>query len=70
MKIFGYSFGQIRKGLVAAAGVVGELLSLHLLHGTAETWATTAVGVLTVLGTFTVPNDPIPGRHEAPGIGT
>lgn len=66
--IFGYTFAQIRKGLVALAGVLTTILTANLLPDTWAHWVSSVAGILTIVGTFAVPNAPIPGRHEAPGL--
>lgn len=70
MTIFGYTLPQIRKTLVALAGTLTTLLAANLLPTAWAPWISTAAGVLTVLGTYTVPNAPASavehGRHEAP----
>lgn len=68
MTIFGYSIPQIRKALVAAAGILTTLLTANLLPDGWAHWVSTIAAVLTVLGTYVVPNTPeVPaGRHEAP----
>lgn len=51
-----------RKGITAALGAVGEALTLGLLNGSAERWATAAIAVGTALGVYTVRN----GRKPTP----
>lgn len=50
------TLAEARKFLVAAAGAIGAALTLGLLHGDAEHYATIAVAVITAIGTFVVPN--------------
>lgn len=60
---FGYTLGQVRKALVAAAGILTTLLTADLLPGSWAHWVSTAAGILTVLGTFRVGNDPVPTKQ-------
>ena len=47
---------QARKALVATAGLVGQLLALGLLHGTAEQAAQVVLAAATALGVYGVRN--------------
>ena len=62
--IFGYPIATIRKALVAAAGVLTTLLTANLLPEAWAHWVSTIAGILTVLGTFAVPNAEPAGKHE------
>ncbi|MGZ4621440.1 MAG: hypothetical protein ACXVGF_04875 [Blastococcus sp.] len=72
MTLFGCTIPQIRKALVAAAGILGTLLTANLLPPDWSHWVSTIAGILTVCGTYVVPNAPSAadvalarGRHEA-----
>jgi hypothetical protein len=49
-----------KKFIAAAVGAVGEILTLGLLHGTAQHWATVLVGIASALAVYLVPNTPTP----------
>ena len=47
---------EARKALAAASGAAAELVSLGLLHGTAEKWTTGVIAAATSLLVYLVPN--------------
>lgn len=50
--------GQIRKFLVAAAAALSAIVTLDVLHGTAQTIAVTVSAALGAVLVHQVPNDP------------
>lgn len=50
------TLGEVRKTAVAVAGLVGQLLALGLLHGTAEHVAQVVLAVATAAGVYGVTN--------------
>ena len=72
MTFFGYSLAEIRKAIVALAGVLTTLLTANLLPEDWAPWVSTVAGILTVVGTYATPNARSTyeqalahGRHEA-----
>jgi len=65
VSFFGYTLPEIRKALVALAGVLTTLLTANLLPEDWAGWVSTIAGILTVVGTYSVPNAQPAGRHEA-----
>jgi hypothetical protein len=65
--IFGYTPAQIRKLLVATAGVLGVVLTANLLPPDWAQAVSSVAAVLTAIATFRVPNEPldVPGDHAA-----
>jgi hypothetical protein len=65
--IFGYPLAEVRKALVTLAGVITTLLAANLLPGSWAHYASIAAGILTVVGTYSIPNaaPAALGRHEA-----
>lgn len=51
---------QVAKFLTALAGALAQALTLGLVTGTARSWATIIIGVLTAAAVFLVPNEPGP----------
>lgn len=49
-----------RKGLTAAAGLVGQAIEINVLHGTALHWAQLALAAATTLGVYRVSNVDLP----------
>lgn len=49
---------EAKKFIAAAAGVVGILVSTGLLSGQTEHWVTVAIGAVTALLVYFVPNSP------------
>lgn len=49
---------EARKALVAAAGVVAQVIALGVLHGTALHWAQIASGALAAILVYRIPNAP------------
>ena len=47
---------EARKALAAASGMAAELVSLGLLHGTAEKWTTGIIAAATSALVYLVPN--------------
>ena len=56
MSIPKINLAEFRKGIAAVVTVIGEALTLGLLHGTAQQWATIIVGVAGAAGVIGVPN--------------
>lgn len=52
---------RIAKFLTAVAGAAAQLLALGLISGPAENVVSIAIGVLTALAVFLVPNQEVPG---------
>ncbi len=52
------NLGRYRKTIAAAVGAIAAIVSLNLVHGTAQTWLVGIVAVATALGVYTVPNRP------------
>ncbi len=52
------NLGRYRKTIAAAVGAIAAIVSLNLVHGTAQTWLVGIVTVATALGVYTVPNQP------------
>ncbi len=50
--------GEYRKGLVALVTLLGQVLALGVLSGSALHYAQLALAVLTAVGVVLVPNDP------------
>lgn len=50
------SIGEVRKALVALSAVVGEALTLGVLHGSAQHWATVGIGLVGAVLTYVIPN--------------
>lgn len=50
------SIGEVRKALVAISAFLGEALTLGLLHGSTQHWATAAIGLIGAVATYAVPN--------------
>jgi len=47
---------EVRKFLTTALGACTEVISLNLLHGTAETVVLTTIPILTAVLTYVIPN--------------
>lgn len=60
MKTLLSKLAQARKALVAAAGVVAELVAAGVLSGSVEHYAQLALAVLAAVGVYAVPNKPAP----------
>jgi hypothetical protein len=58
-------FKKYRKFLVALAGALAEIVSLGVLHGTAETVALAVLAALTATGVYGVRNAPAVPNAEA-----
>lgn len=61
------SVAEVRKAAAALAGVIGQVVALGLLHGTALHYAQVAIAVATFVSVFVIPNakaEPL-GEHEA-----
>lgn len=61
MTILGYTPAQIRKALVAVAGVVATIITVALAQGDVipegwVKWATLVVSAATALGVYAMPN--------------
>lgn len=56
MTLFGYTPAQLAKAITALVGVLGTLLTANLLPSDWAAWVSTVIGVLTVIGTYLVPN--------------
>jgi hypothetical protein len=50
------SIARYRKFAVAAAGAVATLVSLNLVHGTAQTWLVSLLAAASALGVYATPN--------------
>jgi uncharacterized membrane protein YphA (DoxX/SURF4 family) len=50
------SVSQVRKALVAVAGVIGQLIALGLLTGPVLRYAAVGLSILTAAGIYSVPN--------------
>lgn len=59
--------GQIRKFLVAAAAALSAIVTLDVLHGTAQTIAVTVSAALGAVLVHQVPNDPPAGADGEAG---
>lgn len=57
---------SIRKAIVSFVGVLSALLAANLLPENVAGWVSSAVGFLTVVLTYWVPNADEPGKHAAP----
>jgi hypothetical protein len=53
-----------RKAVVALLGVLTTLLAQNLLPGQVAAYVSTAAGIITVVLTYWVPNQPV-GKHAA-----
>lgn len=51
---------EFRKGLVSVAGLLGQLIALGVLHGTALHWAQIILAALTAIGVVAASNAPPP----------
>lgn len=51
---------NVRKAIVAFVGVLSALLAANLLPDPVAGWTSSAVGFLTVVLTYWVPNEPAP----------
>ena len=51
---------RIAKFLTALAGAAAQAVTLGLISGTARSWATVVIGVLTAAAVYLVPNQPAP----------
>ena len=56
----------IRKAIVTLVGIVSALLTANLLPAEWAPYVSTAVGILTIIATYRVPNADPAGRHAAP----
>lgn len=70
MTLFGYPLSELRKALVTLAGVLTSLLAANLLPGAWSHYVSIAAGILTVVGTYSIPNGAPAmaahhGQHEA-----
>jgi hypothetical protein len=52
------NLARAAKFLTALAGAAAQAVSLGLVSGTARSWATVVIGVLTAGAVFLVPNAP------------
>jgi hypothetical protein len=52
------TIGRIAKFLTALAGAAAQAVTLGLATGTARSWLTVAIGVLTAAAVYLVPNQP------------
>jgi hypothetical protein len=60
------SVARYRKFVVAAAGAVATLISLNLVHGTAQTWLVSLLAAASALGVYATPNAAnVPGAQPA-----
>jgi hypothetical protein len=50
------SLTRYRKFAVAAAGAVAGIVSLNLVHGTAQTWLVGLLAAASALGVYVTPN--------------
>lgn len=59
---------EFRKGIVAVAGLLGQVIALGVLHGTALHWAQVALAAVTALGVVLATNDdpPAPVKPAPP----
>lgn len=55
----------IRKAIVSLVGVFSALLAANLLPEPVAGWVSSAVGFITVVLTYWVPNADEPGKHAA-----
>lgn len=55
-----FNLQTILKTVVAVLGLIGQLVSLGLLHGTALHWAQIILAAATAAGVYVVPNKPKP----------
>lgn len=51
---------RIAKFLTALAGAAAQAVTLGLISGTARSWATVVIGMLTAGAVYLVPNAPVP----------
>ena len=49
---------KYRKLLVAAAGLIAQIINLNVASGTVRDWLVAALAALTAVGVYTVPNTP------------
>ena len=50
------SLARYRKFAVAAVGAAAAIVSLNLVHGTAQTWLVGALAAASALGVYVTPN--------------
>ena len=55
-------FAEYRKWVVAAAGVVGFVVTQGYLTGTALHWSQVILGIATLFGVYSVPQDQQPQK--------
>lgn len=62
------NLANLRKALVAVAGLVGQVAALGLLHGSAQHIVQVVLGALAAVGVYAVPNTskPAPATPAAP----
>ena len=60
------NLGQARKALVAVLGVLGQVIALGILHGTALHDVQVVVAALTAVSVYLVPNAAAPAPTSQP----
>jgi hypothetical protein len=53
---------RYRKGIVAAAGLLGQLVAAGIIPAPYDKWAMAVLAALTALGVYAVPNAPAASR--------
>jgi hypothetical protein len=54
------TFAQVRKSVAALGGAVLSAISLGLISDPWDKWISVLIGLLTTLGVYVLPNEPLP----------